>query len=144
MFRKEIIAITVVVVFVAIVCVTDSTASITDVNIVPSPPTSLDVISIVTFGVESRGDVLIDGSNFDREGTSLQLDIFLNVGVFPMITPWSHSEDIGTLPVGIYDLTVRTFEVPDVTDTYSMTFEVVPEPATVLLLGLGMIGVRAG
>jgi hypothetical protein len=125
-----------------VLLVNSAEATITDVHILPEEPTIYDVITIVTSGVEGSGAVLIDSSNFDRVGTSLQLDIFLDVGVFQVITPWSHSEDIGTLPVGLYELTVQTLEQGVVTDTYSTSFEVVPEPTTILLLGLGVIGIR--
>ena len=114
-------------------------ASITDVDIFPEAPTAIDLITISVSGVEGSGDVLITDSDFNIQGTVLELDIFLEVGAFPVITPWSHSEDVGPLPAGMYDLTVRTLELAEVTDTYSMPFEVVPEPATVLLLAVGAL-----
>ncbi len=128
---------------IALVCLADSAeAIITDVNILPEEPTINDVITIITHGVASNSPVWIDGSDFDRQGNLLQLDIFLHTGLLPTTIPYSHSENIGTLPSGLYDLTVRTFETSDVfisTDTYSMTFEVVPEPATLALLAFGAV-----
>jgi len=118
-------------------------AVITDVEITPAEPTMEDIISIVTSGVEGAGAVFVTDTDFRTDGTSLELDIFLDVGVFPALTPWSHSEYIGTLREGMYDLTVRTWELPDITDTYSITFDVVPEPTTVLLLAMGILGIRA-
>jgi len=131
---------------VVFVSVADSVeAVIVDVDIVPEVPTLTDVITIVTFGQEGSGPVAIDGSDFLINGTSLELDIYLNVGFSTVVTPWSHPEDIGTLPAGMYDLTVRTFVLPEITeiaDTYSVTFDVVPEPATVCLFGLGGLILR--
>lgn len=115
---------------------------INDVYLIPQQPTINDIITIVTSGIEGGRPVVIEGSNFERNGTSLQLDIDLFVGPYAMVTPWSHSEVIGTLSAGLYDLTVRTFEDTDVLDTYLYEFEVTPEPATVLLLVLGAIGIR--
>jgi hypothetical protein len=125
----------------AIVCVTDSSASITDVNILPSLPTQLDAISIVTFGIEGWGAVFVTDSAFSSEDSSLNLDIYLDVGFAAVITPWSHIENIGTLPIGFYGLTVRTWEESIETDIYSTSFEVVPEPVTILLLATGTFGI---
>ena len=143
--RTKLLTILVVlVVFVAIVCVTDSSASITDVNIIPSQPTPLDVISIVTFGVEGSGPVLVTDTDFRQDDTLLELDIYLSIGPFTVVTPWSHQEDIGTLPVGTYDLAVNTIVElePIYNDTFSTSFEVVPEPTAFLMLGLGGLVLR--
>ena len=136
-----------VLVFVAFVCVVDSAkATITDVNILPEEPTVEDVITIAVSGWEGSGGVLITDSDLRMEGTSLELDIFLDVGFFQMITPWSHSEIIGTLPADSYNLTVNAYYSVAYTgtDTYSTSFAVVPEPASILLLLMGVVGVREG
>jgi len=130
----KVIAITIIVCFSAYV-----NAKITDVSIVPSLPNPMDVISIDTSGVEGYGPVTITDSVFLIDGTFLHLYLSLNVGPYTVMTPWSHTEDIGTLPEGLYDLTVRTLEDSFVTDTYSTSFEVVPEPATLLLFGSGAL-----
>ena len=119
-------------------------AIITDVSILPEEPTVIDPITIITFGEES-GSVTIDNSDFQIDGTFLTLDIYFHSGHLPVVTPWSHSEDIGLLGVGIYELTANTiFEsAPGLNDSYYTTFEVVPEPATVLLLGFGGLVLRS-
>lgn len=116
-------------------------AVITDVSILPEEPTAIDPITIITSGVEGSGGVVITNSNFLIDGTSLELDIFLDVGVFTVITPWSHPEDIGTLLMGTYDLTVNTIVElqPVLNDTYFISFEVVPEPTTAFLFGSGVV-----
>lgn len=127
----------------AFVYITNSAnAVITDVEIIPEEPTMEDIISIVTSGEEGSGAVFVTETDFRTDGTSLELDIFLDVGVFPAITPWSHTEDIGMLPVGTYDLDVRTIVYSNVTDTYFKTFQVVPEPSIALLICLGAACVR--
>ena len=54
---------------------------------------------------------------------------------------WSHTEIVGTLPTGVYDLTVNAFEGEFIfsSDTYLKTFEIVPEPMSIMLLGFGML-----
>jgi len=113
-------------------------ASIIDVNIVPILPTTVDQISIQTYGRESKGPVYITSTDFYHNGTLLELDIYLDVGFLNVVTPWQHFEDIGTLPKGTYDLTVRTYQESVVTDTYPTSFEVVPEPTIVSLICLGI------
>ena len=121
--------------------------TITDVSIIPEQPTLEDAITILTSGVEGAGGVSIIDSVFQMAGTSLELDIFINVGLFDELTPWSHSEIIGTLPANSYDLTVTLdayYGSHTEIDTYSTSFTVVPEPATVFLLAMGIVCARAG
>ena len=149
MKKQTIRIMAVVLVFVAFVCVVDSAkaTSITDVYIMPEVPAVEDVITIFASGQASSRPVWITDSNLYLEGTSLELDIFFELGPFQMITPWSYSEEIGMLPAKTYELTVRTFEVPypdsGPTDTYTTTFTVVPEPTSILLLSMGIVGVQA-
>jgi len=119
-------------------------AEITDVFIYPEEPMEIDPITIFVSGEEGYGAVIIDDSDFQIDNTSLTLDIFLLTGNVAIVTPWSHSEDIGTLLMGTYDLTVNTiFELaPHRNDSYYTTFEVTPEPSTILLFGFGAIGIR--
>ncbi len=109
-------------------------ASITDVDILPEVPTTFDVITIFTEGLSGSGPVEIGDTNFTMNGTNLELDIEVHAGFLTVMTPWVHSENIGPLPLGIYDLTVNAIYAPDVTDTFTTSFEVVPEPTTLLLL----------
>lgn len=118
-------------------------ASITDVHHLPQPPNINDAITIITSGIAAGGAVFIDGSNFERDGTSLRLDIYLTIGYFTVITPWSHLENIGKLPSGLYDLTVNAFDGTDLSDTFTYEFQVIPEPETILLLSAGILGIRA-
>lgn len=135
--KREIVK---VIALIIIMCFTTSVnATITDVSIVPSLPTPMDVIFINVLGQESSGPVFIEDTDFRQDGMSLELDISLDVGPFLVITPWSHTENIGTLPAGVYDLTVNTIVElePFRNDTSFTTFEVVPEPGTLVLFGLG-------
>lgn len=119
-------------------------ASITSVTVQPEIPTIYDDISLLISGTEGYGSVLITDSAFTIDGTTIELNIDMVVGWFTVVTPWSHTENIGMLPVGTYDLTVNTLvdSRSDLNDTFITSFEVVPEPATALLFGLGGIFLR--
>ena len=141
--RKNLIVLFVIygVIFFGQVCVY---GRITDVVISPEVPTDLDPITISTFGVETSGSVFINDSVFQIEDTILSLDLFITVGHLTVITPWSYLDDIGFLPSGTYNLTVSTFDEFDPTfnDTFSTTFKVVPEPASLLIMAVGMVTIQ--
>jgi len=109
-----------------------SKADITDVYITPEVPNTTDNITIFVSGIQSAGFIEINNSEFHIDGTSLELDLFLNVGFLQVLTPWDYFEDIGTLPAGTYDLLIKTDQpaFSDPEDTYSITFEVIPEPTS--------------
>ena len=117
---------------------------ITDVSILPEAPTFNDDITINVFGVEGSGPVLFTDSIFVKDGTSLELDLYITVGPFLSITNWSYSEDIGILSDGMYDITVNSiFELePFLNNTFITSFEVIPEPSSLLFLMSGVFGVR--
>jgi hypothetical protein len=120
-----------------------ATATITSVQIIPAEPTLTDSISILVNGIEGSSPVQIMNTQFSVNGNSLALDIYLDLGFAFVLTPWSHTEVIGTLPTGDYNLTVRrllpSYYPPDtIVSSYSTSFEVVPEPCTVVFLGFGL------
>ncbi len=93
--------------------------------------------------MEGSGGVTITNTDFSVNGNSLTLDIYLDLGFATVVTPWSYSKLIGTLPADTYNLTVWRF-LPSyyppniIVSSYSTSFEVVPEPATLLLLVFGV------
>jgi len=116
------------------------------VEIRPEIPTIYDPIDILSSGVAGSGPVDVENTLFQIDGTNLTWDIYLNVGFLTVITPWSHTENIGTLPVGTYDLAVTAYyDYGGFTSSeeFFTSFEVVvPEPASILLLGCGGIFLR--
>ena len=127
-------------IFVVIICfglffclINEATAvliNITDVNIIPDEPNEEDIITIVVSGSASQSSSIFEYSNFSKVGTSLHLDLFIDLGIADTPSTWSHAEEIGTLPPGTYTLTTRTFYFPtgDLKDTHITEFTVVPAP----------------
>lgn len=114
-------------------------AEITDVYIIPDFPTVIDDIVIFVDGIESNGPVEIFNTEFIQAEYDLNYNLFLTVGFLTQITPWDYSENIGSFSPGIYELSVNTYVTshPEYNDTYSFSFEVVPEPTSLLFLITG-------
>ena len=140
--RTKILSVAIIICTVLVVGESLAKGAITDVSIDPVVPTTSDPIEIFVSGMEMYGGVTVTDSVFTIQDTSIGLDLYLNVGPMAVVTNWSYSESIDPLSVGTYDLLVRTFEDEEVTSTYPTTFEVIPEPASILLLTVGMIGLR--
>ena len=118
--------------------------SINNVQISPDNPSIYDIITIETDGSIPGGGIALDESVFTQDEYALQLDLYYTDIAGPAIPqPWFHDEEIGILSEGSYDLSVQTYwrvGTADyiLTDTYSTDFEVVPEPASILLLLAGV------
>jgi hypothetical protein len=146
MKTKQAIRITVILLVCGVfICIADnSEAVIGYVDIIPGEPTINDEISIFVSGGEPYGPVDITDSIFNINGKSLGLDLYLDVGFLTVVTPWTHSEEIGFFPAGTYNLTVNTFDEsrPIHNDTFETSFTVIPEPTSFILVTLGSIIIR--
>ncbi|MHC4132357.1 MAG: PEP-CTERM sorting domain-containing protein [Planctomycetota bacterium] len=117
---------------------------IDDVDITPQEPTIMNIININVSGGASSGGSYVEHSEFSQSGTSLQLDLFVDVGDLTIPSTWSHLEQVGPFTAETYGLTVNVFEYQDGTfkDTYTEDIVITPEPASILLLLTGVIGIR--
>ncbi len=123
--------------------------SIYDVDISPVTPTISDVITITASGEEWAQGYDIT-TTLVQDEMMLVLDIFFNYDGFStqIVAPWHYSEEIGPLPQGDYGLIVQVFDTqpgdptPNHGGAGTADFTViVPEPVTISLLAIGMLGV---
>jgi len=139
-------------IFVFTLCFTNyaySEVSIYDVQIIPEHPMQNDVIEIKVLGMFSHIGPSLDESIYTPFNKQLQLDLFFTDHAGPTIPePWTHVEEIGTLVLGNYDLTVEAYcrSSPEfdyvLKDTIYSDFTVVPEPTSILILTLGALFIR--
>jgi len=107
------------------------------IYIKPAMPTFNNPITVHVGGWHTSGGVSNINSIFVQNGDNLSLDIYYDYGNLAIMTKWTYSRDIGTLAAGTYNLVVTNMKNYYTINSKYMTFEVVPEPSTVLLLALG-------
>ncbi len=95
------------------------------VVIQPETPTIYDSIEIISTGVRGSGPVTVENTFFQIDEAALTLDIFLNVGFLTVVSPWHYTENIGTLPGGVYDLTVTAYADYGPPETFFTSLNVV-------------------
>ncbi len=112
---------------------------IDSVNIIPNQPIETDIITFDISGWAATSPSWVEYDLFSQNGTSLQLDLYIDRGVHYSFSNWTYSKQISPLLPEIYNLQVRAFDYYDSTlqDTYNVDFTVVPEPSTIVLLGIG-------
>jgi len=118
--------------------------NISYVQIVPETPSIYDIITINTQGYITGGGIHYSESLFSVNNYLLQLNLYYTDRIGTAIPkPWSHLDEIGTLPQGNYDLLVQAYWRTGTSgyilhDAYSTAFQVVPEPCTLSFLALGV------
>jgi len=120
------------------------TAWINDVWITPEFPIDNDEITISVFGQASYNSSYVIISQFIQNQNELMLDLFIDMGIYTIISDWEHDELIGILEPDNYNLTVRAYDYSDYTlqDEYTTGFTVTPEPSTLLILTFGIAILR--
>ena len=120
------------------------TTWLNNVDVIPGQPLVTDIITFDISGQASSSPSEVEYDQFAQNGTSLQLDLYVNRGIYTAISDWTYSKDISPLSAGTYTLEVRAFDnyYDTLEDTYTVDFTVTPEPTTVVLFGLGLLIVR--
>ncbi len=115
------------------------------VEVVPSQPTEDDIITFDIYGWASQEPSWVEYDEFSQNGSSLQLDLYVNTGDLYSYSDWTYSKQISTLPADTYTLEVNSFDYDDgsLDDTYIVEFTVVPEPMSLVFLGVGVYLFRA-
>jgi len=124
---------------------TATTVWIDSVNVIPEQPLETDIITFDIVGRASSSPSEVGYDEYAQNGTSLQLDLYVDMGISTMISDWTYEKQIGTLNAGTYSLEVRAFDNYDDTLQYTsdpVYFTVVPEPTTFVLFSFGLLIVR--
>jgi hypothetical protein len=135
-----------IITLIIIVCLSNSASAIwiDSVDVIPEQPLEIDIITFDIAGRAGATPSWVEYEQFTQNGASLQLDLYVDTGPFQAISNWSYSKQIGTLNANTYRLEVNAipcgYTIP--ADTYIVDFTVVPEPATFVLCGLGLLIIR--
>ncbi len=120
--------------------VSANSVGLNNVSIIPGQPSNTDSITFSISGITSSTFNEVAYDLFSQNGTALQLDLYVDMGFFAVIDNWNYSKQILPLAPATYNLEVRAFDnyYDTLEDTYNLNFTVVPEPATIALLGLSL------
>lgn len=142
-------SISLVVLFIVAIAPCATALMITDVEISPEQPSISDIITIETEGAIAGGGIYYNDSNFFVDNYSIHLDIYFTDHIGTAVPkPWFHDEVIGTLAQGNYDLLVQSYwrssETAEyiLSDDYSTSLQVVPEPLTLIFMAIGATFIR--
>lgn len=112
--------------------------SITRVETTPELPTPADPVTAHIYGDSMQSNHFIEHTELLQSGNDFMLDLYwddMGMG-FPVVMPYHFEELLGTFDEGEYFLISRSFFRGQSWGQESTSFAVVPEPATLSLLGL--------
>ncbi len=123
--------------------------TITGVSVVPNQPLNTDLITFNISGMANQTSSWVDHDVFSQNGTSLQLDVYVDMGDLGSGSYWGYPKQIQPLTLGTYSLEIRAFDgklgspfYNTVQDIENTNFTVTPEPCAFALLGLGLTFLR--
>ncbi len=120
-----------------------SAQPISSVTVFPESPFPSAIVTVRVDGDLWATNVFIEQTNFSQTDNILTLDMywgFEGIGL-PVVLPYTYWEPIGMFANGEYILNVNSFFWGNY-DFGTTSFTVIPEPTTLLLLGLGAVMVR--
>ena len=120
--------------------------TISTVSTLPESPSPTDPVMASVSGDSMSTDRFIDHTVFSQSAGDLTLGLYWDTtGMgMPVVTPYTHNEDLGTFAQGEYLLTARSYYDGQLWGESSTSFTVVPEPGTVSLLILGALALVRG
>jgi hypothetical protein len=131
-------------VFVVFVCpwnaLGDALIWIESVDIIPLQPAETDVITFDISGLAYQRPSWVDHNEFSQDGSSLQLDLYINKGDAYSFSEWTYSKLIPSLLADDYILEINAIDYDGnvLRDTYLFEFTVVPEPTSIAFLFCGL------
>jgi hypothetical protein len=113
---------------------------IDNVDVIPNQLSETDVITFNISGWATARPSWVGYDQFSQIGTSLQLDLYISVGILPATSNWTYSRQISPLSPEVYSLQVRAFDnyYGTLWDTYNVSFTVVPEPGTLVIFAFAL------
>jgi len=145
--RLNVISMSIVALIILALCTPAFAGPVTidSISINPTEPTDTTAISITTEGwIGYAFETTYTGYNYNISGTSIDMTFFFDWspppgGIsLPVAARWDETINIGTLLPNTYEVTANAF----FGETESITFVVTPEPATLMLIGLGSLALR--
>ena len=113
-------------------------------EVIPNQPLNTDLITFNISGVTGYIGSHVEYSQFLQNETALQLDLYFEIPMSPVVGNWTYPLQISSLEANNYTLEVRAFRYDSGTlqDTYTTEFTVTPEPGTFVLLAIGLPIIR--
>ncbi len=112
------------------------------VTISPAQPdTTTPVSLLVTFFTPTSPPFLFAPTVVEIDGFSIDVELFIDSGVLQAVAHRTEQVDLGILPAGVYDFSVRfthQFSPPDQL-LVTGSFQVIPEPAPAALALVGLL-----
>jgi hypothetical protein len=120
------------------------TVWIDSVDVMPIQPINTDLITFNIAGGAVTASSWVEYDQCQQNGTSLQLNLYVDRGSFQTVSNWSYSKQIQPLLTGTYALEVRAFDNSSgpyygtLQDTYNVDFTVTPGPSTFAIFGFAL------
>jgi len=122
------------------------------IDIDPENPTINDSVSIYSWTSFSYTErYYLVNTTYSITGYDISIEVVMEDRGYGLAIPWAGggTVQIGTLDEGYYSVTADMYmipfggSIPEFYESGSTSFDVVPEPSTLLLFAVGMVGVRA-
>ncbi len=116
-----------------------------DVAVSPEQPDIETPVSLlVTFVTSTTPPFLFAPTVVEIDGFSIDVELFIDSGVLQAIASRTEEVELGILPAGVFDFSVRLTPRSDPPRVLTGSFQVVPEPAPLALAVVALVVLAAG